>query len=196
MVGSETGGFAATTQPRFQGEERPMASEKQIEANRRNSRKSSGPKTAKGKARVRLNAIKHGLTAATVVLPGEDPAVLEARVEAWKDDLRPPGLWRTTWWSGRRTPPGSSIAPTAPSPPVWPRRCAAARSTGRPGRRKRSPTWPAASSGTPAARSPCIPIRRNSRTCPGSRGPVPLTTRSTPPGSSAGWNRWSPAADG
>jgi hypothetical protein len=68
-----------------------MASEKQIEANRRNSLKSSGPKTAEGKARVRLNAIKHGLTAATVVLPGEDPAVLEARVEAWKDDIRPAG---------------------------------------------------------------------------------------------------------
>jgi hypothetical protein len=40
---------------------------------------------------VRLNALKHGLTAATVVLPGEDPAALEARVEAWKDDFGPGG---------------------------------------------------------------------------------------------------------
>lgn len=66
-----------------------MASEKQIEANRRNSARSTGPRTPCGKKRVRLNALKHGLTAATVVLDGEDPAVLEARVEAWKDDLRP-----------------------------------------------------------------------------------------------------------
>jgi len=40
---------------------------------------------------VRLNALKHGLTAATVVLPGEDAAALEARVDAWKDDVRPGG---------------------------------------------------------------------------------------------------------
>ena len=66
-------------------------SSKRIEANRRNAGRSTGPKTAEGKERVRLNALKHGLTAATVVLPGEDVAALEARVDAWKDDVRPGG---------------------------------------------------------------------------------------------------------
>jgi hypothetical protein len=48
-----------------------MASEKQIAANRRNALKSTGPKTPEGKAVVRLNALRHGLRARTVVLPGE-----------------------------------------------------------------------------------------------------------------------------
>jgi len=38
-----------------------MASEKQIAANRMNAQKSSGPRSAAGKARARRNAIRHGL---------------------------------------------------------------------------------------------------------------------------------------
>src|SRR5258708_25995336 len=48
-----------------------MATLKQIEANRRNALLSPGPKTPEGKAAVRLNALRHGLRAHTVVLPGE-----------------------------------------------------------------------------------------------------------------------------
>src|SRR5437764_6240932 len=48
-----------------------MATLKQIEANRRNALLSTGPKTPEGKAAVRLNALRHGLRAHTVVLPGE-----------------------------------------------------------------------------------------------------------------------------
>jgi hypothetical protein len=48
-----------------------MATLKQIEANRLNALKSTGPKTPQGKAAVRLNSLKHGLRAAAVVLPGE-----------------------------------------------------------------------------------------------------------------------------
>src|SRR5256885_15587050 len=48
-----------------------MATLKQIEANRRNAVLSTGPKTPEGKAAVRLNALRHGLRARTVVLPGE-----------------------------------------------------------------------------------------------------------------------------
>jgi hypothetical protein len=50
-----------------------MASQKQIEANRRNALKSAGAKTPEGKAVSRLNSLRHGLRARTVVLPGEDP---------------------------------------------------------------------------------------------------------------------------
>jgi len=50
-----------------------MATVKQIEANRRNAQKSTGPKTPEGKAAVRLNSLRHGLRARTVVLPGENP---------------------------------------------------------------------------------------------------------------------------
>ena len=49
-----------------------MASSKQIEANRRNAKKSTGPRTAAGKTKVAMNAVKHGLLAQQVVLPNED----------------------------------------------------------------------------------------------------------------------------
>jgi hypothetical protein len=51
-----------------------MATEKQFEANRLNAQKSTGPRTPEGRAAVRLNGVKHGLTAETIVLKGESEA--------------------------------------------------------------------------------------------------------------------------
>ena len=49
-----------------------MSNIRQIEANRLNALKSTGPQTPEGKAAVKLNALRHGLRARTVVLPGEN----------------------------------------------------------------------------------------------------------------------------
>src|ERR1700677_1295172 len=60
-----------------------------LEANRRNARKSTGPRTEKGKERSRLNAVTYGLRAETLVLLDEDPQALEGRKEAWRASLSP-----------------------------------------------------------------------------------------------------------
>ena len=49
-----------------------MTSFRQIEANRRNALKSSGPKSLDGKRTSRRNALRHGLTAETVIEGLED----------------------------------------------------------------------------------------------------------------------------
>ena len=49
-----------------------MTSFRQFEANRRNALLSTGPKTKEGKRHSRLNAVRHGLTAETVVESLED----------------------------------------------------------------------------------------------------------------------------
>src|SRR3954466_8533272 len=49
-----------------------MTSFKQIEANRRNARRSTGPVTEDGKLQSRRNAVRHGLTAETVIGALED----------------------------------------------------------------------------------------------------------------------------
>jgi hypothetical protein len=47
-----------------------MATQKQIAANRRNAKKSTGPRTSRGKAFTRLNALHHGLFAAVGIPSG------------------------------------------------------------------------------------------------------------------------------
>src|SRR5215468_11129808 len=51
-----------------------MASLKQIQANRLNATKSTGPRSTEGKAKSRFNALKSGIDAQSAVIPDEDPA--------------------------------------------------------------------------------------------------------------------------
>jgi hypothetical protein len=62
-----------------------MTSFRQIEANRRNARLSTGPVTEEGKRTSRRNAVRHGLTAETVIdalEDAEDYAAFEMAVTA------------------------------------------------------------------------------------------------------------------
>jgi hypothetical protein len=62
-----------------------MTSYRQIEANRRNALKSTGPKTEAGKQVSRCNAVRHGLTAETVIgalEDAEDYKAFEAAITA------------------------------------------------------------------------------------------------------------------
>ena len=62
-----------------------MSSPRQIEANRLNALKSTGPTSANGKHVSRRNALRHGLTAETVIEPLENPEeyrVFEAAIVA------------------------------------------------------------------------------------------------------------------
>ena len=68
-----------------------MATEKQIAANRANAKKSTGPRTPEGKARSRMNATLHGLTARRPVLPNEDRRAFDRFARAMRQDLRPAG---------------------------------------------------------------------------------------------------------
>src|ERR1700752_3068291 len=64
---------AGKTTKRTQFEARgPMTSFRQIDANRRNACLSTGPVTEEGKRKSRQNAVRHGLTAETVIEALED----------------------------------------------------------------------------------------------------------------------------
>ena len=66
-----------------------MASQRQLEANQANAKRSTGPRSARGKARSRMNAVTHGLTAARIVIPGEKAEEFAAFRDALMVDLAP-----------------------------------------------------------------------------------------------------------
>ena len=68
-----------------------MATERQIEANRRNASRSTGPTSEAGKARSRANATKHGMAGeSAVVEPGLSAAFRERRAR-WAAEQQPVG---------------------------------------------------------------------------------------------------------
>src|ERR1035441_9341838 len=66
-----------------------MATPAQITANRANAQKSTGPRSVEGKSASRFNALKHSIDAATIVIPGEEPADYDALAAHYLHEYRP-----------------------------------------------------------------------------------------------------------
>jgi hypothetical protein len=90
-----------------------MISQKKLEANRRNAQKSTGPKTAEGKAISSQNGLTHGLTSRKCpILPGENEEEYRELQDALTRDLKPRGAMQRelvedlvqTRWKIRRIP--------------------------------------------------------------------------------------------
>jgi hypothetical protein len=67
----------------------PRTPEQRIRANRANALLSTGPRTDSGKQRSSVNALRHGLTAASAVLPSEDRAAFDAHRRGFFDEYQP-----------------------------------------------------------------------------------------------------------
>ena len=63
--------------------------------NRLNAAHSTGPVTPEGKRRASLNALRHGLTGQTVVLPEDDLAAYRNSCAQFHAELKPHGLLET-----------------------------------------------------------------------------------------------------
>jgi hypothetical protein len=66
---------------------KPPVSEARLRANRENAKKSTGPKTAHGKACVRRNALTHGLLAKTVLFHSDGTPINEDLHQLWDELL-------------------------------------------------------------------------------------------------------------
>ena len=87
-------GFIRT---RFQRKvKKQMATQNQIEANRRNAQHSTGPRTPEGNAASSMNALKSGIHAESSVIPGEDAAALASLTERFYQDCQPQTIIEST----------------------------------------------------------------------------------------------------
>jgi len=68
-----------------------MSSQKQIDSARANGAKSHGPRTEEGRQKSSLNALKHGLYSASVVLPTESREQYDQMLDAYIRQLQPEG---------------------------------------------------------------------------------------------------------
>jgi hypothetical protein len=98
--------------------------------NRANAKLSTGPRTESGKQRSSLNALRHGLTAASAVLPSEDQAAYDTHRRGFFDEYQPATPTETqlvqeladTAWRLNRIPAleaallSAELHPNAPSP--------------------------------------------------------------------------------
>ncbi len=68
-----------------------MATPAQIQANRLNAQKSTGPRSAEGKAASRFNALQHGRDAESLIIPGEDAGALSGLVSEYYEEFHSVG---------------------------------------------------------------------------------------------------------
>jgi len=66
-----------------------MATIQQIQANRLNAQKSTGPRSPEGKAVSRFNAAKTGIDAKSQIIPGEDPVEIQNLIEEYRERWQP-----------------------------------------------------------------------------------------------------------
>lgn len=70
---------------------KPVVSLRNVESNRRNAKKSTGPRTARGKKIVGRNATKHGFFSKVLLISDEDPAEYGALRASLREDYQPVG---------------------------------------------------------------------------------------------------------
>jgi len=80
---------AAQAQPTPIPNPQPPIPNPRTRANRANALRSTGPRTESGKQRSSLNALRHGLTAQTAVLPTEDPDAYQRHIQQFLDEYAP-----------------------------------------------------------------------------------------------------------
>ena len=95
--------------------------------NRANSRHSTGPRTEAGKQRAKLNALRHGLTSQSVLLPNESPGAYQKHVQEFLDEYQPKGpterqlvqeLIDTSWRLNRVPSLEAELLARAANPPT------------------------------------------------------------------------------
>jgi hypothetical protein len=72
-----------------------MASQKQVDANRKNAQSSTGPRTIEGKSKSRLNALRDGLTGQMLTLSAEDLPIFEKLKSEMIADFNPKTITET-----------------------------------------------------------------------------------------------------
>lgn len=80
-----------------EGSGKPPVSTRKVEANRRNSRKSTGPKTAAGKKRVSRNSTQHGFYSKYLLVSSEDQAEYDDLYAATCKHYQPVGWLETCY---------------------------------------------------------------------------------------------------
>src|SRR5258708_22028215 len=66
-----------------------MTARQRRNKNRLNARKSCGPKSVEGKDISRANSMTHGHTAKVLTLPDENPNLVKAEADAWRESCQP-----------------------------------------------------------------------------------------------------------
>ncbi|MCE2983866.1 MAG: hypothetical protein LW832_09910 [Parachlamydia sp.] len=75
-----------------------MVTTKQLVANRKNSQRSTGPRSAEGKTIVANNALTHGIFSRQILLSHETEDEFESLKEAFYEQFQPQGLLEVLFW--------------------------------------------------------------------------------------------------